>query len=635
MNIVYLKPTLLAASMLLPLTVVAQGEANKEPEDVLVTGTYTAMPLADLTSSVSVLDAATLRAMNKRNVADVLRTVPGLLVEELGGAGGLTAVSIRGGEANFTLVLLDGVPVNDPTNSRGGGFDFANLDPASVERIEIVRGPQSAVYGSDGLAGAINIITRRGQQGHRQQVRAEMGDDDYENFRVAGSGQAGTLGYAASLARRDEGEAVAGSTRESDIASLRLDWQPAAGHMLHASYRYLDGERTSYPEQSGGPTYAVIDDLDDSDYTDTTMALGWQAEFSSLWSSGLTATHYEHEEDYDSPGISPFFEIPPNSASTDYERNQLLWVNTLSFDEAYQLNLGADYRDETGDSVGVLNFGGFELPTDFSLDRSTSSLFVDGHARVASALLLQGSVRYDDPDDFESETTWRLGVKYEPVEAVSLTANWGEAFKLPSFAALGHALVGNPDLKPETSESWDVGFSWSAVDALDLGVTYFFNDYKDLVDFDDESFRNVNRNQVETSGVELEVNWLPMASLSLQAHATYTDIEVKDDAAPLLGRPEWKAGALALWQIREAWSMALDYQWSDEQLASSRHTGESVIETLDAAHRFDVSLSWQAMKYLALELAVDNMLDEDYETAVGFPAPGRVARLSVSLSHWQ
>jgi iron complex outermembrane receptor protein/vitamin B12 transporter len=634
MSNLYLKPTLLAASMLLPGIALAQAEAPVAPEDVLVTGTYTAMPLADLTSSVSVLDAATLRALNKRSVADMLRTVPGLLVEEQGGAGGLTAVSIRGGEANFTLVLLDGVPVNDPTNSRGGGFDFSNLDPGSVERIEIVRGPQSAVYGSDGLAGVINVITRRGQEGHQQQLRTEFGDHDYENYRVSASGQLGTLGYAASLARRDEGEAVEGSTRKSDIASVRLDWEPTTGHMLHASYRYLDGERTSYPEQSGGPGYAVIDDLDDSDYTDKTMALGWQVEFSSLWRSGLTATRYEHGEDYDSPGISPFFEIPPNSASSDYERNQLLWVNALSFDEGYQLNLGADYRDETGDSVGVLNFGGFELPTDFSLDRSTSSLFMDGHARVTPGLLLQGSVRYDDPDDFGSETTWRLGARYEPLAALSLAANWGEAFKLPSFAALGHALVGNPDLQPETSESWDLGFSWAAVETLEVGATYFFNDYKDLVDFDDKTFRNVNRNQVETSGVELEVNWLPMASLSLQAHATYTDIEVKDDAAPLLGRPEWKAGATALWQIREAWSMALDYQWSDEQLASSRHTGESVIETLDAAHRFDVNLSWQAMKYLALELAVDNLLDEDYETAVGFPAPGRVARLSVSLSHW-
>jgi outer membrane cobalamin receptor len=139
---------LLLFSLGMPLPVQAGAPAL---ENMLVTGSYSQRTAT--TASVSVLESDEIRSLAKRSVADLLKTLPGLLVEEQGGPGGLTAVSIRGGEANFTLVLLDGVPINDPTNTRGGGFDFANLNATLVERIEVVRGTQSAIYGSDAVAG--------------------------------------------------------------------------------------------------------------------------------------------------------------------------------------------------------------------------------------------------------------------------------------------------------------------------------------------------------------------------------------------------------------------------------------------------------------------------------------------------
>lgn len=626
---------LLAAMACLPCGAAAdaEDEAESRLENVLVTGTFNEVPRANLTSSVSVLDSTLLRALNKRSVSEVLKTVPGVLVEETGGPGGLTAVSIRGGEANFTLVLLDGVAVNDPTNNRGGSFDFTSLDPADVERIEIVRGPQSAIYGSDALAGVINIITRRGTDGHQQQLRAEWGEDDFENYRVAASGRMDSFSYAASFAHRDEGEPAEGSTREFDVTNLRLDWAPIEGHALFGSVRHLDGDRSAYPEQSGGPEFAVRDELDTGDFEDTTFALGWRADFTTRWRSTVTATHFEHKDDYDSPGIFPYNNVPPNAADNDFERDQLQWVNTLTLSENYRLNLGGEYRDETGDSEGSLEFGPFLFPTDFSLDRDTASAFIDGSATLGESLLLQGSLRYDDPDDFDSETSVKLGARYRPTPNLSLTANWGEAFKLPSFAALGHPLVGNPDLKPETAESWDAGFTWYAAESLELGATWFFNDYEDLIDFDAENFRNVNRSQVETSGVEALALWQPLDTLSLQAHATYTDIDVKNQDTTLLGRPEWKAGAVAVWQFREDWRATLDYLWTDELYAASLHTGETVVQELDSAHRVDLNVNWQVLRYLSVEFSVDNVFDEDYETAVGFPAPGRSARMSLSLQH--
>jgi len=620
-------------SALLLLAACPLSIASSELENTLVTGFYTPVPAAASTAAVSVLDSKTLKELNKRNVADLLNTVPGLLVEQQGGAGGLTAVSIRGGEANFTLVLMDGIPLNDPTNSRGGSFDFSNLDPSLIERIEIVRGPQSAVYGSDALAGVINIITRRGQSEASQQLRVERGENDFSDTYFSASGELAEWRYAVDLAQRDSGEQTEGSRRETDHANLRLDWRPQQGQLISASYRYLDGDSSSFPEQSGGPDFATSDALDESEYRENTYTLSWQMEVSKTWSSLLRASRFERDEVYLSPGISPYDEVPPNAADTEFERQQIQWVNTLDILDNLQLDIGADYREEEGDSVGFLEFGGFSLPTNFTLDRSTTGAFVDVRADVAAGISLQGSVRYDSPDDMDSETTVKLGGKYRLNQMLTLSANWGEGFKLPSFFALGHALVGNPDLQPETAESWDVGAAFSPTENLQLELVYFSNDYENLVTFDPLLFTNVNSAQVKSSGAELQVGWTPNPNFRLQAQSTYIDMDLEDDSPVLLGRPEWKAGVTGLWSISERWSTALDYQWTGEQYASSLHTGTTVVEELDDYQQLDWSLRWRAHKWLQLELAVDNVLDEDYQTAVGFRAPGRLVRLSLGFGH--
>ncbi|CAA0111648.1 Colicin I receptor [Halioglobus japonicus] len=617
------------AIVILPL-VASTSEAAFKPaiEDVLVTGTLA--PQLAQTSSVSVLDAQQIAALNKTSVADILKTLPGLLVETQGGPGGLTAVSIRGGESNFTLVLIDGVAVNDPTNFRGGGFDFANINPNRVDRIEVVRGAQSAIYGSDALAGVINIITRRPQEGHEQQAYMEGGNHDYSDVGASALGRIGDFNYTVELASRDDGEPTPGSTRDSDSAHLRLGWQPSDAQALSISYRYIDGKRSSYPEQSGGPEYALYDALDDSKYTQDILAFDWGVELAPVWRSTLTASRFEQEEHYRSPGISPYVEVPPNGAETDFTRDQIRWINTLQLASNIEANVGAEYRHEEGKSKGYIEYFGDRLPSDFELDRDTRGVFVDVSATPLVDLLLQASLRYDDPQQFDSETSAQAGARYTVGGGVTLAANWGEAYKLPSFFALGHALVGNPDLQPEKGESWDVGASWSATDNLQLGATWFDNDFTDLVDFDDETFRNVNRKSVQTSGVELQADWQPLPVLFLRSQATYTDIDVKNEESVLTGRPEWTASLVAQWQVYEDWDTALDYLYAGHQWAASRHTGEQVTEQLDDYHRLDWVLRWQMAQAWQVQLSVDNVLDEEYETAVGFDAPGREFRLGIT-----
>jgi iron complex outermembrane receptor protein/vitamin B12 transporter len=529
-------------------------------------------------------------------------------------------------------VLVDGVEVNDPTNSRGGGFDFANLNPNLIDRIEVVRGAQSAIYGSDAVAGVINIITRRPGEGHRQTVSVEWGEDDFADYSASALGNLGDFDYTVELAHRDDGEPVEGSERETDSANLRLGWRPTEAQELSLGYRYLDGDRESYPEQSGGPELALNDNLDESDYTQQILSMGWALQVLPEWRSTLRASRFRAEDDFVSPGIAPYSEVPPNASDSDFTRDYFNWTNALAVLPQVKVNVGADFRHEDGDSEGYLEFGGARFPTDFELDRDTTGAFGGISASPLETVLLQGSVRYDDPEDFDSETSWQAGAQYTPVNEVTLAANWGESYKLPSFFALGQALVGNPDLKPEQGESWDIGIEWRAVEALRVGVTWFDNDYKDLVDFDDTAFENVNRSKVQTSGVELQADWQVLDSLSLRAQGTYTDIDVKNENTKLTGRPQWVASTVMEWQVASDWLTALDYQYSGEQWAASRHTGGEVTEELDDFHRVDWGLQWQVARAWQLQLSVDNMLDEDYETAVGFPAPGRQFRAGVRFT---
>lgn len=616
------KPLSVATLLLLSSRVFAN-----DMEHTLVTGSYA--PLAELTASASVLGNDEIQSLNKRNLAEVLQTLPGLLVEQQGGPGGLTAVSIRGAESNFTLVLLDGVPVNDPTNSRGGGFDFANLNPGLVERIEVVRGAQSAVYGSDALAGVINIITRRPTRGHQTQLSGEWGEEGFENYSASAQGLAGAWDYSLAYAYRDDGEPVPGSTRNSDNARLRVGWAPVEGQRLEFGYRYLDGDRTSFPEQSGGPQFAVTDDLDMSEFRDEVYALSWQAKLSEVWTSHLSLDRFDHQEDYVSPGIFPYFEVPPNGAETDFRQDRLRWVNSLALSGMSEINVGADYRDEEADSDGYLEYFGELYPADYRLDRATRGLFVNASTQSFDRLLMQGSLRHDDPDGFDAETTFNLGARYSLSKAWSLSANWGDAFKLPSFSALGHPLVGNPDLQPEKASNWDIGLRWRRDDALQIGATGFFNDYEDLVDFDSESFRNVNRKNVETRGVELDMAWQPLSNLDIRGQVTYTDIDVKGEDTVLTGRPEWVGSLSGTWQISAVWDTTLDYRYTGKQWSTTRYTGTEESRELNDFHRLDWVLRWNLADEWQVRLSADNLLDESYQTSIGFPAPGRLFRFGL------
>jgi vitamin B12 transporter len=597
-------------------------------EELIVTGSYSPVTNEQLSSSVSVIDHEQLLQLSSHSVIDALRQIPSLWVEEQGGPGGVTSISLRGAEANHTLVLLDGVQLNDPTNTRGGAFDLNGINIESIERIEIIRGAQSAVYGSDALAGVIHIITQAPGK-KTTQFNATLGSDDYSSVGVSTSGSINNLGYAFSLQGKDAGEPVKGSTAENTEFTSRLNWQQDA-HAINFNYRYFDGERTSFPEQSGGPEFAQLRDLDTSEYTDQNAALGWTMQVNDFWQSKTQASWYQRDEDMKSPGVPPFLASPPNGAIVDFTRTQFTWINTLGNQNKLWANIGVENKREDGVSEGYI-YSRDAFATDFALTRDIDSAFINLNAYANNNWLWQASVRRDDPKNLSARDTGQIGTRYQINESVAVFANWGQGFKLPSFFAIGHPSVGNPALKPETVTTTDAGIEFSQ-NQITSRISLFNHKYRDLIDYDSEISKNVNRSKVKTSGVETEASWQVQENLDLRVHATYTDIDMQSADSHLLGRPQVTYGSSLHYALNDEWNFNVNYLRVDERFAASLYTGESVEQTLAAYNRLDASVQWKINKLTQLGLSVENLANENYYTDIGFPAAGASAKVNLKIS---
>jgi vitamin B12 transporter len=596
-------------------------------EVLIVTGSYSPVTNEQLSSSVSVIDRAQLLQFSRHSLIDALRQIPSLWVEEQGGPGGVTAIALRGAEANHTLVLLDGVQLNDPTNTRGGAFDLNGINIESIERIEIIRGAQSAIYGSDALAGVIHIITRTPSK-QSTQINASVGSDDYRSLGASTSGSIDQLGYAFAVQTKDAGEPVAGSTAKNSEFTSRVNWQQD-NHRVQFNYRYFDGERSSFPEQSGGPELAVDRRLDLSEFTDQSAGLSWALQATDNWQSRLSANWYQRDETIDSPGIAPYYQLPPNGSQIDFERTGASWINTLGDKSSRWLNVGLEYKREDGTNLGYVVARDI-MPLDFHLTRSIQSAFINGNIYFTPEWLVQASLRHDDPDNYSGETTTQIGTRYQLDEQVSLFANWGEGFKLPSFFALGHPWTGDPTLVPETVKSGDIGIDYTA-ENFSARASYFEHHYRNLIDFDAETFKNVNRSQVETSGIEAEASWQLQENLGIRVHASYTDIDMISSENHLLGRPQLTYGSAINYALNDAWDFAVHYLRVDDRFAVSLYSGDSVEQTLAAYNRFDAHANWKISSQVQLALSLENLADENYYTDIGFPAAGRSAQLSLQL----
>jgi vitamin B12 transporter len=606
-------------------------KADAAPEDVVVTATRLAGDEGG--SNVSIIDADTIQARNPDSVVDLLSDLPGVFVQQSGGRGSVVSLFTRGAKPNFTMVLLDGVKANDPTNTRGGSYDFSTLDMNDIERIEFVRGPASAVYGSDAVGGVINIITKHGSDEPQAALTAEGGSLGFA--RVAGhvSGPIGSATGNLGLSYSDNGMPVEGSTLKGTNLDGALALPEIAGTAVSFTGRYGGSIATSFPDSSGGPLLAVLRTLDHRDIQEGVFGAHAARDLTSWWNTALDYGFYDRGANSTSPGVAPSFQtpagIPANGDDARFTRHEVTWTNRLTQVASLDTAIGIDMQNEHGVDDGYLQFGPAKVPTYYGLDRTIWAGFAETRYQVTQAFSLSASGRYDAAgtnDHFSPQMRADYALSDWGTQAQLM---WARAYKLPSFYALGNPIVGDPTLKPEEAENFEGGVSQPLWGYGSWKMEGFATDYRDLIDFSPGAApKLVNLSTVHVRGMEtsLALQW---ASLSATPRLSYTNARNQLTGASLRDVPSWLAGATLIWKPNPAWDVSFDLNHVGGMVDNAVPTGDV---NLAGHSRADVAFEYKVLPNLALQLGVDNVFDQHYVDVVGFPAPGAVVRGGISAA---
>jgi outer membrane cobalamin receptor len=616
---------------------------SDEVETLVVTAAHDPLPPASAPGGVEVVSGDELQRARDDGVLEALRHRPGLHADQPGGRGSRGSVYTRGSDPNHTKVLVDGVALNDPVNARGGSFDFSTLDNLdNIERIEIVRGPASAVWGSDALAGVVQVITRDGRGPDALRLGISGGRYGYLEGFASARGQRGPFDAVISGTYVDEGmpEENGDYRGGSFYTSLGADLPRDA--RLRGTLLYNDADLEAFPEFSGGPELAVDPAFEKRRVRGVAAGLALTQQALNWLDYALTGSLYQRRERRRSPGVAPTTPddcgIPAEPDSRDeLRRGALALRGTARTPGDVALTAGGDVTWESGRSRG--EFLSREPPpcssdtADFTLDRVIGGPFAEAHWRSGFGLALLAGMRADFSDEEDAVVTPRVSGSYAlPGLPLHVHASWGEGFKLPSFFALGNPTVGNPTLQPEHSRGWDAGLRYAHPSGrIEASASYFEIRVRDPIIFNDTSFRLENFDELRSRGVELGGEVVPLENVELRGYVTYADTVDRENGERLLNRPRWRGGVTLDWRPVTAVSLRVEALFVGNVLDASVPTGRGTRVKLDAYERVDLVLSWSPRPWLDVHLAVDNLLDADYREAVGYPAPGIRPRAGVAL----
>lgn len=603
-------------------------------EDVVVTGSRIAGSLKS-GASTTVITREELDRQQPTSVIDVLRHVPGMHIDQKGGRGGVSSVYMRGADPNYTLVLVDGIAVNDPTDSRGGAYDFSSLDPADVERIEVARGPLSAIYGGNAMAGVINVITRRsGRQG--VDAEAHVGEQGMHRASLRADATSGAMSWSGSVSEADDGEQVTGDRFRARQFSGSASYVPNAETSAHLTARHVRSDRSSFPDDSGGPMFATLRDTETSEFEQATFGITATHSINERLEYAASANYFRRTGAQDSPGVAPGdrdpFGIPASTRDVAFERLGSTVAATYAFARSVTVVAGAEVYRESGDVSGSLDFGGFAMPTEFTLDRTQWAGFSEAAWQVQPNWSLRAGLRIDDSDGRSTTTSPRLDVSYDiPSLRTQLSATWSEGFKLPSMYALSDPIVGNPMLKPERSESYEIAISSLPVEQrFQWELTYFEATYRDAIDFDaGPPPQLVNRTRIDTRGVEASARAALNEQLFIAGNVLHTSNDVADSESELRNRPEWRGSVSMEWIPVSEWTFAAALVSSGSFVDSSIPTGDV---RLGSYSRLDLGASRQLGVHARVLFRIANVTDENYQEYVGFPSAGATASLGIKLN---
>ncbi|BDY05246.1 TonB-dependent receptor [Ferrimonas sp. YFM] len=590
---------------LVALALGATFSASATEDVIVVTGDrFDSAPEQQLTI-INTIERVEIEKISPTSVADLLERLPGVSVTRNGGAGQNASISIRGANSDHVLVLVDGIRINSATL---GSVSFSTISPEQIERIEVVKGPRASVWGSDAIGGVIQIFTRKLDQG-QWYAGAAVGSDAYGRL-AAGVGVGHGDGRTSLTLSTEQGDGFDAKRdgEDDDDGFDRITAGINGGQTLNNQWQlnwvgqYNTGNN-EYDSSYGG---------NEADFDNFLWNLGAQynqGDYTSKLSVGQARDYNDN-----------FRDGSPDHSIYETRREQLNWSNQYLPSDVLTLIGGVDFYNES-------------VRGDYAQDeRDVLGVYALARADL-DAWLLEASVRYDDVENIDSETSYNLSAAYRFGNGWRLTAGHGTAFKAPTFNDLYWPGSGNPDLRSETASNSDLTLSYSG-DGYNAYLSVFHNDVEDLIDWFNTGVKNEfdydiwavdNIAEARLQGIELSVNFSSLG-LDHQVAYTYLDAEDKQKDEQLEGRSEHEFDYSASYAWTQ-WDLTLDYHYQGKR----KERGDNY---LDPYHKVDLSLGYELSESWFVRLKANNLLDEEIITSANYNGPGTEWFLSVSYTQF-
>ena len=575
-------------------------ESPTRLQEIVVTATRNEMPASKLTKAVTVVSDEQIEAQHTPTVAEALRDVPGAVVRPSGAFGRTTAVVLRGSNPNQVLVMRDGVPINSPTL---GSYDFSTLPTDGVERIEVLRGSSSTLYGSEAIGGVINIISKRGEGPMHTTYRQEFGTRRTFRETLANQAQFGPAHYAVTLGRTDvhgyhKHNTLVESTNLAASAGVEVSKQLGFDvNLLKNNSRVGIDDGAFRPDPN---RLVTRQELSLSTTMNATLLDPWRQEVRLLY-------HDDDTSDID----------PPDPGTTQANSDSRINTDRYGIDWIHHIDLGSAGVSTTG-----LQWKDDEAESRFKNTVKQWAWLFQHQLEVQDRLTLIGGVRINEHSLFGEHTTTEASASYRiPVTETTVRGGFSTGFRAPTLNDLFFPNFGNTELNPETSRTYEVGLrqeAWHHRAGVD--GTWYLTDTQDLIQaarVTSTVFQAQNISRARMSGVEMR-GWLdPIDALHLGANWTYTDATDRIAQDELTRIPAMTWSADIRYDFLRRWRLTVHPLFVGHQEES---TGANCRQRVKAYGRLDGSISVQATKELNLYLRVENLLNRHYSEVLGFPA---------------
>ena len=602
--------------------------ADLEIQEVLVSASLVPIPASRSANAITVIGREQINNRAALSVSELLRDVPGFAVSRSGVQGSQTQIRVRGAEANHLLVLIDGVEANDPSQS--DELNWGTLVADDIERIEIIRGPQSSLRGSDAMSGVVNIITRSADQPFNAKVFAEVGSFSTQRsgFSIGHKRDDFDIRLGVSDTKTD-GENISRSGNEKDgyeNTSINLKSGLKVSDALRLSFAARQSDGMNQFDADNDFDGFVEDQDRVSEFRNRTMRV--QGDYVSVdgsWQHKLLIAQSDNENEAFADDI-----LGNVTAST---KDQYQYIGSKFWGGSTQrLSFLVELEEEDFQQRGPLNWG---LDPNQDRERDTTSFAIEYRTDISDSLMLAASGRHDDNSEFESANTYRLEAVFQVNDSTRLRSAYGTAVKNPTFAerfGFYTNFIGNPNLEPEESTSWELGID-KQLSELSLSATLFNSELESEIDgfvYDPVTFGYTADNKEGVSkrqGVELSAVGSLGSNLSLNAAYTYTDSVESDGAGGYtdeLRRARHTASLNLAWQIIDNLQINTNAQYNGSQTDVFFPPWPTPSETVSLNNYtlVNVSANFSATESLNIYLRLDNLLNETYEEVFGYQTLG-------------